>query len=126
MQLKTLCDRSPRVRADFRYGEAKDPGWPGAAHNWRVTLRYRDRKITTDFFGGEAITNPSAADVLGSLIMDATSFESAQSFEGWCGDYGYDTDSRRAFELWHWVEKLAPRVRAFLGADFDRFAEAEY
>ena len=39
-------------------------------------------------------TPPSTCDVLHSLLMDATAFE--QTFEDWCSDFGYDTDSRKA------------------------------
>lgn len=41
---------------------------------------------------------PDAAGVLYSLVMDASAND--QSFNDWCADYGYDTDSRKAFETY--------------------------
>lgn len=37
---------------------------------------------------------PTAADVLYSLLSDSEDL--GQSFESWCGDFGYDSDSRKA------------------------------
>jgi len=37
---------------------------------------------------------PQAADVLYCLLLDMQAHD--YSFEGWCGDLGYDTDSRKA------------------------------
>lgn len=41
---------------------------------------------------------PSAASVLHSLLMDAQGAE--QPFDYWCSDYGYDTDSRKALDVY--------------------------
>ena len=41
---------------------------------------------------------PTIKDVLYSLISDSSALET--SFEYWCADYGYDTDSRKAFETY--------------------------
>lgn len=38
---------------------------------------------------------PSAADVLHSLILDSSAAD--QSFNDWCEDFGYDSDSIKAF-----------------------------
>ena len=54
---------------------------------------------------------PTAEDVLASLLMDARDVE---SFEDWCGEYGYDTDSRKALELYLRLQTVARDVRALL------------
>lgn len=41
---------------------------------------------------------PSLDDVLHSLVMDAEAEE--MSFDDWCGNLGYDTDSRKALETY--------------------------
>jgi hypothetical protein len=41
---------------------------------------------------------PKIQDALYSLILDSSALET--SFEYWCSDYGYDTDSRKAFETY--------------------------
>ena len=39
---------------------------------------------------------PTLLDVLYSLVTDSSGVRHGQSFEEWCGEYGYDTDSRSA------------------------------
>lgn len=43
-------------------------------------------------------TEPALANVVYCLLMDATALE--QTFDEWCGDFGYDTDSRKAYDLY--------------------------
>jgi hypothetical protein len=122
--LDRLCERE-NLTADFAYGQATKPApWEGAAHNWRVTLRYKRRKLTVDFYGGALVENPGPADVLSGLILDAS--DNWGTFEEFCADLGYDTDSRQAEATWKACAKMAPKVRRFLGEDFNKFAQAEH
>jgi hypothetical protein len=121
-ELQALCE-SKGLKADFRYGEATEPSDIGP-HNWRVKLTYRGRRLTVNFYGGDMVTNPSAADVIGSLCLDTSAGE--QSFADFCSDFGYDVDSRKAEKIWKACATLAPKVRRLLGDDFDTFARAEH
>jgi hypothetical protein len=38
-----------------------------------------------------------------------------QTFEEWCGDYGCDTDSRRALKTYQTVKLQAHKLRNLLG-----------
>ncbi len=121
--LERLCE-SHGLRASSVYGRALKPCL-GMPNNWRVTLRYRRRVLTVDFHGGAAVLDdPSPADVISSLCSDACAGE--MSFEDFCGDFGYDTDSIRARDTWEACRAIGPRVRRFLGSDFDLFARAEH
>jgi hypothetical protein len=51
---------------------------------------------------------PSLADVLYSLLMDATAY--GQTFEDWCCEFGYDTDSRRAEKTFRTCEAIGRRL----------------
>lgn len=51
---------------------------------------------------------PTAASVLHSLILDSSAAE--QSFESWCGDFGYATDSRKAFGIYEACQKNADKL----------------
>lgn len=91
---------------------------------YRVTLHYTTgdarRRMTVPFFTGSAWTrDPNAHDVLESLLSDASSAD--QSFEDWCGDYGYDTDSRKAERMYRAVVAQTAKLRRFLGEHFDAF-----
>lgn len=129
-ELDRLCS-SLGVRAETTYGndelDASDgyDDWRRTAHPWTVTLRYGRRRLTVPFWTGSAHTeDPTAADVLACLVSDARAGE--QSFEEFCADFGYDSDSRQAHNTWKACSKLAPRVRRLLGDDFERFARAEH
>jgi hypothetical protein len=126
-ELEKLCEKR-RVKISSKYGGAKVPeGWTPGTHPWLVTLRYRGRSLTTPFFQGPAIEHePTPADVLYCLLADVSGFENARSFEDWCGDYGYDTDSRKAEKTWKAIEKQVPKLRRLLGDDFDAFVGAEH
>lgn len=98
-----------------------DDDWSRTASHWKVTLRWREgdqrRQLTVPFSQGSAISRePTAEDVLDCLASDAASVEQARSFEDWCGDLGYDSDSRRAERTFKACEASARRLRQFLGA----------
>lgn len=58
--------------------------------------------------------------MLSSLLMDGRATE---SFEEWCGEYGYDTDSRRALELYLRLQEIGKRLRVFLGMTAEQAVE---
>lgn len=61
---------------------------------------------------------PSISDVLDCLAMDAVGIENARgSFDDWCAEYGYDTDSRKAEKTFHICERQAAHLKHFLGAE---------
>lgn len=51
---------------------------------------------------------PHAADVLHSLLMDSDAV--GQSFESWCSEYGYDSDSRKAEAIYHACQANADKL----------------
>lgn len=100
-----------------------NPNMEGADQmdNWRCVLRHRNhgRKAMTVYFSMGVGLNgrePSAAEVLSSLASDAAGIQNARSFEDWCGEYGYDTDSRKAERIFKVCEREADKLRRFLGS----------
>lgn len=99
----------PDARADMRH--------------WTVTLSRTlfpvapsapDRRLTLSFSQGPAHNlPPTAADVLGCLASDYSGGEG--SFEEFCADFGYDTDSRRAETIYRAVVEQNRKLRVFLG-----------
>lgn len=67
--------------------------------------------------GGVEPNEPTARDVLESLQLDARA--GAGSFEDFCSDLGYDSDSRKAEKIWEACRDTRDRLREFFGADFD-------
>jgi hypothetical protein len=78
--------------------------------------------MTTPFYMGPGLCRePTAADVLECLALDASSVECSDGFGDWARDLGYDEDSRRASAIYDACEKVARRLRRFLGADYDAY-----
>jgi hypothetical protein len=57
---------------------------------------------------------PDPADVIHSLVMDSSVLD-AGGFEGWAGDFGYDTDSRSAEATYRACLEIALKMRAAFG-----------
>ena len=81
------------------------PDW--AAQEWRITLRHDGRRMSFPYYGGGAASDPTADDVVETIAMDAHAL--AVSFEEWCDEYGYDTDSRSAERTYRACRKLGAR-----------------
>lgn len=105
-------------RTDSNPNMLWDEKWNATAHHYRCVLRCGKRTLTTPFSQGSAHTKePTLAEVLGCLASDAAGFANAQSFEDWCSEYGYDTDSRKAERTFKIVKREAAKLRKLLGSD---------
>lgn len=140
-ELDKLCERLG-ITADVKYGaehkceptrylDPHDPRgcWKCSANPWTVTLKFKRRRLTVPFWTGIALTNePTAADVLACLISDTREFidRCGASFEEWCSDFGYDTDSRQAETVYRQCEQLAPKVERFCGDALSALQAAEH
>lgn len=144
--MKTEPSRYDKQAADFlaRHGlkfratlsDTKAPQWGDDGkhgHHYRVTIsasfnpngaqglqRTKGRKITFDFWGSIADmekgkTEVSPYDVLACISGDAYTPE---TFEDFCSEFGYETDSIRALQTFRRCSVFAKRLRAF-------FTEAE-
>jgi hypothetical protein len=93
---------------------------PTGSRHWSCTLRRNQGEpfgtLTIPFSQGPAIIeDPTAEDILDCLASDASGIESsAETFEDWCGEYGYDTDSRKAEAIFNACVEQTERLRAFL------------
>jgi hypothetical protein len=92
---------------------------PGARHflvKLRRTVGGRKLVMPVPFSQGGAYTEePTAADVLDCLAMDAASYDNARNFAEWAADMGYDEDSRTAARLYRAVKESREKLFAFLG-----------
>ncbi len=88
--------------------------------HWTCTLSYkvpgqtRTLRIPYSCGLGHQGKAPSAADVLDTLASDATGYEAATGFEGWCAEFGYDTDSRKAERTYRALERQTRRLKQWL------------
>jgi hypothetical protein len=122
-QLEELCTELG-VTIHAKKNQRTRPEWPDT-QGWDITLRFDGRMMKTTFWTGPAIKDdPTAADVLWSLCSDARMGE--ETFEEFCSNLGYDTDSRRVYATWQACKRTAPKLRRFLGEDFPDFCNAEH
>jgi hypothetical protein len=97
-----LAERNPNI----------DSMPPGSRH-WRCTLRCGHRRMTVYFSQGPAIERePTVEDVLDCLASDASC---ASTFEDWCADLGYDSDSRKAEQTYRLIREQSEKLAGLLG-----------
>ncbi len=80
------------------------------------------RQLAVPFTMGPALEKePTAAEVLECLASDSSSIDNARGFEDWCGEFGYDTDSRKAERTYRACEHQSHRLWQLLGeTEYDR------
>jgi hypothetical protein len=85
--------------------------------NYECVLTRENVNLRTFFSKGKALSEkPTCEEVLDCLAQEASGYENAASFEDWCDDFGYDTDSRKAERIWLAVVDGAKSLRMFLGS----------
>ena len=99
-------------------GPAPD-GFTAQHRHWLVTLTVDQRAMFTDFY---STSIPEEARVISCLLSELTTGE--MSFADYCDEFGCDPDSRQSERVWDLCRQAAPKLRWFLGDDFDLFATA--
>ena len=129
--------------------------WKRTAAHWSITLERDGRKFEIDYWMGSGLVDyeptrigprangwivmnhygpgkdaiasprrPELAEVLCSLQSDVRAGD--DSFENFCGDFDYDTDSRKAYATWETCRDMYFRLREFFGGDFDEFLTTDW
>ena len=127
-QRSKLSDLAKRVLIVVRPGARLDwerqDEWQQRAYGYRVCLQYQGRRFTFDFWQGTGIERePTAADVLDCLLLDATA--EGMTFGEWCVEYGYRRSSPKANRTYRKCVEIDRRLRVLLGDDFTEFFEAD-
>jgi hypothetical protein len=87
-------------------------------NHYVVTFQRDGQTLSTPFSTGASWDrDPDATDALDCLASDAAGVESANGFEAWAGDYGYDPDSRADERTYNALVKGAEELKTFLGDD---------
>lgn len=109
-----------KVTGDISMSGTQRNPWDNSGHAWNVELRYRGRKMTTAFYTGSALGEPTIEDVMECLTSNAAGYENTGDFESWASEYGCNTDSRKAEATFRAVEQQTENLRRLLGDDFDQ------
>jgi hypothetical protein len=85
-----------------------------------VIIKTGDGQLKTFFSKGKGLPDaPTVTEVLYCLASNAAGYENAQSFEDWCNEYGYSTDSRKAERTWLAVVDGAKKLKTLLGPAYE-------
>lgn len=134
-QAETFLARN-RIKFRATLSDSKTPTWEGPhGHHYRVTLSKPSRegthtrncvciacrigkrpssRLAFDFWGSvndaKAGKHPSAYDVLACISSDENC---PDTFEDFCAEYGYETDSIKALQTFRCCSRFAKRLREF-------------
>ena len=114
-----------RITSEWAAENPANKEWKDANH-YKVTLKMNGRQMTLYFSQGYGISGePTAQSVINCLISDAIGFENSRGFEDWAGEYGYDTDSRKAEAIYKTIERQAKKLKQFLGEKYNQIYDLE-
>ena len=86
--------------------------------HFKCRITHGRRGFTLYFSQGSAhTTEPTLADVLDCLAMDASGYANTGYFGDWAREYGYDEDSRAAEKIFRVVKRQAEQLKRTLGSE---------
>lgn len=104
-----------RIETRPDQGINDDAEWNRTANHYRVRIRKGKKSFQTYYSTGSGWTkDPELSDVLDSLGSDCSSVE-FENFQGFCKEFGYDTDSLRALRTYKACERVSKRLKDMLG-----------
>jgi hypothetical protein len=81
-------------------------------------------KIKTPYSQGSGIKEtPKIDSIVHCLVLDAGCYECSETFEGFCAEFGYDEDSRKAKKTYKACKKTAERLPDLFGEDYEQIKE---
>lgn len=88
--------------------------WDAGASHWRVTIHDKiGASMLVEYSMGSLNRgDPKLPDVLESLALDFGGFLNNRTFDEWCGEYGYDSNSRKAEHTYRAIEAQAAQFAA--------------
>ena len=108
--MKTLLDNI-EIQSEYIGNAVWRPFGSHRSDKWEVWLYRGEAKISFDFYLGEGNNGrePELKEVIYALLSD--SYAGSISFEDFCSEFGYDTDSRRAYTTWERCGVNARKLR---------------
>lgn len=105
------------IKFSAKLANTKRPSWDNGrkCNHFRVTLSRAGKRISFDFFDStnnfeKGITELDAYSVLTSCSSE---FYCPDSFEEFCGDFGYETDSWNAHNTYKALQKMSKKLQKF-------------
>ena len=103
----------------------------GYANKYKVTIRNGKKHFSTTFT--DSINNTQKGiksddiDIIYCIVADAQCVQWNNSFEDFCSEFGYDTDSRSAERIYNACEKTYNNIQRLFNSDgFDFLSAVTY
>ena len=97
-------------RHNNKGGLTKFPEW--AKQGWSITLKYNKKRSQFRYYGGGLSNTPTASDLIYSVATDSNTLN--ESFNEWCMENGYDTDSIKALSIYKACQTNANRLKKLI------------
>ena len=105
-------------------------------YQWNIEIMHNGKFLNTQFYCGlghvikTKISSkpimpkaPTIKDVMQSLLLDASAND--ESFNNWCANYGYDSDSLKAFNMYQQCCETANKLnKTFTRNELNEMREA--
>lgn len=105
-----------------RLSYEKQDEWQRKANGYTIKLSFGRKTYSVDYWQGTGIKNkPTLEGVMESLFLDAESGN--DSFEDFCSNFGYDTDSRNAEKIWNACQKTKKELSRLLGDQYGHYKQ---
>jgi len=97
--------------------------WSPDAHHYFIVIRNKaGKELHTYYSTGSAVPVFSSyksrrkfEDIMDSLSLDCSS--ASDTFEDFCNEFGYETDSRKAYETWQACVKIKKDMERLVGPE---------
>lgn len=118
----TIEYKGKQIKSDYSTGIGHLQGYK---HTWGQKLNYADRMaIRGALMTGRGdcenvhmkVKKPTLDDVMYCLVSDSDALQ-YDTFEEWAGDTGYDSDSRKAEEIYNACRKIGSELKKAFGVD---------
>jgi len=93
-------------------GLTQFPEW--AKQAWAITLKYKGKRAQFRFYGGGASKTPTASDLVWAVAIDSEALN--DSFNDWCDNFGYSTDSIKARSTYKACQRNGQRLTDLIGS----------
>lgn len=106
------------VKIDSTLVDSRPDGdtWIQGSAHWKVVLTVRGKRMTVYYSQGPAVVEePRTEDVLDSLATDASCAQG--TFEDFCSEFGYDTDSRKVERMFKACQKIKRDLERLFRSD---------
>jgi len=111
------------ITFSFKLEDKKLPPWRESEvrqnHHFIVTLKRGDKKLSFDFFGSQNDyrNGKQEIDAYSVLACCSSDYYCPETVEDFCGEFGYDEDSRNAEKLHKAYLKQSKKLQAFFDGE---------